>query len=122
KIEQVPGRREVSFGPTAERVQAWGAAHHRVIVVASSLAQGQRLTNLFATHEVTLEPAESLAAALAAAPGRPRLVIGHFGEGFRIPGERLVVLTETDLFGEARQRRRTRRVELGQLLRNLSEL
>ena len=50
------------------------------------------------------------------------MVVGHLSEGFRIPDERLVVITETDIFGEARQRRRTRRVDVGQLLRNLSEL
>jgi len=53
---------------------------------------------------------------------RPRLVLGHLSEGFRIPDGRLVVITEADIFGEARQRRHTRRVEVTQLLKNLSEL
>ena len=44
------------------------------------------------------------------APPRRRVVLGHLSEGFRIPDEHLVVVTEADIFGEARQRRRTRRV------------
>src|SRR5262245_25865096 len=60
--------------------------------------------------------------ALAAPIDRPYLVVGHLSAGFRLPDERLIVMTETDIFGEARQRRRTRRVEVAQLLKNLSEL
>jgi len=35
-------------------------------------------------------------------------VVGSLSEGFRLPDARLVVITEIDLFGEARRRRRAR--------------
>src|SRR5512139_3656997 len=60
--------------------------------------------------------------ALGAPGGQTRLVVGHLSEGVRLPDDRLVLVTETDLFGEQRQRRRLRRVDVGQLLKNLSEL
>ena len=123
KIERVAGRREMSFAPVAERVQAWGAEHHRVVVVVSAASQVERLTRLFANHDVEVErTAQTLGDALSRAGSRPCLVVGHLGEGFRLPDERLAVVTETDIFGEARQRRRARRVEITQLLKNLSEL
>jgi transcription-repair coupling factor (superfamily II helicase) len=122
KIERIAGRREVSFAPVAERVRDWCAQGHRVIVVASTPPQAARLTRLFENHEVPVEAAAGITAALAAAGARPRLVIGHLSDGFRLPDERLVMVTEADIFGEARQRRRGRRVEVAQLLKNLSEL
>jgi transcription-repair coupling factor (superfamily II helicase) len=123
KIEHARGRRETSFAPVADRVRAWCAEGHRVIVVASTAQQGERLTRLFANHDLTVQgDAPTFAAAFGAKATRPHLVLGHLNEGFRLPDERLVVITEADLFGEARQRRRTRRVEVAQLLKNLSEL
>ena len=123
KIERTPGRREVSFGPVAARVRGWCEEGQRVAVVVSTPPQMERLTRLFGNHDVAVEVMpDGIAAALDGGAKRPRLVVGHLSEGFRIPDEHLVVITETDIFGEARQRRRTRRVDVGQLLKNLSEL
>lgn len=123
KIEHVRGRRETSFAPVAHRVRAWCEQGHRVVLVASTPQQGERLTRLFANHDVTVQRDQATFAAACGATGlRPHLVLGHLNQGFRLPNERVVVITEADLFGEARQRRRTRRVEVTQLLKNLSEL
>lgn len=123
KLERTPGRREVSFAPVADRVRAWCEEGHRVMIVASTPPQVDRLARLFENHGVTVAPMSGpVADALASPIVRPRLVLGHLSEGFRLPDERLVVATEADIFGEARQRRRTRRVEVTQLLKNLSEL
>ncbi|HXQ20471.1 MAG TPA: CarD family transcriptional regulator, partial [Candidatus Acidoferrales bacterium] len=123
KIARSGNRKEVSFGPVADRVRAWCQEGHQVIVVASAPPQVQRLTRLFDNHDVPVEAVPAgISAALASAVARPRVVVGQLGEGFRLPNERLVVITEADIFGEARQRRRGRRVEVTQLLKNLSEL
>ena len=122
KIERVAGRKEVSFGPVAERVRAWCGEGHRVLVVVSTPPQVERLSRLFDNHDVTAERVTGIAAALAAGSAHPRMLVGHLSEGFRLPDERLVVITEADIFGEARQRRRARKVEVTQLLKNLSEL
>jgi transcription-repair coupling factor (superfamily II helicase) len=123
KIEHVSQRRETSFAPVAERVRNWCKQGHGVIVVASTAQQGERLARLFENHDVTVERDDRPFAAVFGSPAHhPRLVLGHLNEGFRLPEARLVVVTEADLFGEARQRRRTRRVEVTQLLKNLSEL
>ncbi|MGD0947810.1 MAG: transcription-repair coupling factor [Candidatus Binatia bacterium] len=133
KIEHTSKRKEASFAPVATRVRAWCEEGHRVVLVVSMPQQAERLTRLFANHDVVVErDADTIVEALGStALGshlgrprlvRPRLVLGHLSEGFRIPDERLVVITEADIFGEARQRRHTRRVEVTQLLRNLREL
>jgi transcription-repair coupling factor (superfamily II helicase) len=122
KIERVAGRREVSFAPVAGRVQTWCSEHHRVLVVVSTPPQLGRLARLFENHEVVTDTAADLRTALSASSGRPQLVVGHLSEGFRLPDARLAVITEADIFGEARQRRRARRVEVTQLLKSLNEL
>jgi transcription-repair coupling factor (superfamily II helicase) len=122
KIERTPGRKEVSFGPVAQRVRGWCDEGHRVLVVVGTPSQVERLSRLFDNHDVAVEHVASVGAALTSTVARPRLLVGHLSEGFRIPDERLAVITETDIFGEARQRRRTRKVEVTQLLKNLSEL
>jgi len=116
-------RREVSFAPVANRVRSWCEEGHRVVIVASTRQQGERLVRLFENHSVTLDRVGgAFNDALRTTAARPQLVLGHLTEGFRLPEERLVVITEADLFGEARQRRRARRADLTQLLKNLSEL
>jgi len=122
KIARTPDRNEVSFGPVADRVRTWCEEGHRVIVVLSTASQAQRLSRLFENHGVTVERAGDLAEALGSAVARPRLLLGHLSDGFRLPDERLALITEADIFGEARQRRRARRIEVTQLLKNLSEL
>jgi transcription-repair coupling factor (superfamily II helicase) len=123
KIEHTAKRKEASFAPVAARVRTWCEEGHRVVLVVSTPQQAERLTRLFANHDVVVERgADTIAEALGSTALGPRLVLGHLSEGFRIPGEHLVVITEADIFGEARQRRHTRRVEVTQLLKNLSEL
>ncbi len=123
KIEHTAKRREASFAPVAGRVRAWCEEGHRVVVVASTPQQVERLSRLFANHDVAVQRrSTTVAEALGATALQPHVLLGHLTEGFRIPDERLAVITEADIFGEARQRRHTRRVEVTQLLKNLSEL
>ncbi len=127
KAARVRHRREVSFGPVADKVRAWCDEGQQVYLVASSDSQAARIARLFDTHElpvsrlVRLEP-DTFAPPARARAAPPRLLVGSLSEGFRLPDERLVVITETDLFGEARRRRHARPVDIGQLIKNLSEL
>jgi transcription-repair coupling factor (superfamily II helicase) len=122
KIARSGHRKEVSFGPVAEQLQQWCRERYRVAVVVSTPPQVERLARLLDNHDVAAERVATVAEALAAPSGRPRLLVGHLSDGFRLPAERLALVTEADIFGAARQRRGSRRVEVTQLLQNLSEL
>ncbi len=123
KIEQVGGAHAVSFAPVVDKVRAWKRDGLRVMLVARSDGHAQRLTRLFANHDVDLgDPNTSLATRLSSGATGPFLLVGQLANGFRLPGDRLVLATEADIFGEARQRRRQKRVEVQQLLKNLSQL
>ncbi|HEY0303223.1 MAG TPA: CarD family transcriptional regulator, partial [Rhizomicrobium sp.] len=121
-------RHEISFAPVAAQVEAWRAEGHRVIFVAGTDPQAQRLARLLEANSIPAAVAtRDLAALLADAPsasGRPAAVsvmLGHFSEGFRVAEEHLVVVTEADVFGEAR-RRAARKIGVAQLLQSLSEI
>jgi transcription-repair coupling factor (superfamily II helicase) len=135
QAQRVRQRREMSFGPVADKVKGW-CAEAQVFLVASSDAQASRIHRLFESHELAplrllSEPfSKALERGFPAGGGHlpgsppiaPRLLVGQLSEGFRLPEERLVVVTETDLFGENRRRRHSRPVDIGQLIRSLSEL
>src|SRR5262249_44492706 len=118
-------RHEISFAPVAEQVQTWLRDGHRVLFVAGTDAQCQRLARLLETNAVQAavggEPFGGASAASPPATPTVQIVLGHLSEGFRVPDEHLVVVTEADVFGEAR-RRAARRVSVAQLLKSLSEL
>ena len=130
KAARVHQRHEVSFAPVAEQVRAWRAEGCRVVFVAGSEPQTQRLARLLEANEIpaAVTPrafGEAVAGGAGPAPARRdagvEIVLGHLSEGFRVPEEGLVVVTEADVFGEVR-RRAARRVSVSQLLQNLAEL
>ncbi|MDX2166805.1 MAG: transcription-repair coupling factor [Deltaproteobacteria bacterium] len=121
-------RHEVSFAPVADQVRAWREEDHRIVFVAGTDPQAQRLARLLEANNIQAAVAtRDLAAVLAdpaPASGRPapvHVMLGHFSEGFRVPEEQLVIVTEADVFGEAR-RRRARKIGVAQLLESLSEI
>jgi len=123
KIQRAHRRGQASFEPVAKPVAGWLHAGERVVVVVAGSAQATRLAHLFENHGVHCAAPVELRDAFAVAPrGRVQLAFGQLCEGFRLAQEKLVVLSEAHLFGEARQRRRTASVPVAQLLRNLSEL
>jgi transcription-repair coupling factor (superfamily II helicase) len=140
KAKRLHQRHEISFAPVAEQVRAWRDEGLHVIFVAGTEAQCQRLARLLETNEIAVsttsepfaavagqDPASWAAPQAPGASGRPsapatvRVVLGHLSEGFRVPEEHLVIVTEADVFGESR-RRAARRVSVAQLLKSLSEL
>jgi transcription-repair coupling factor (superfamily II helicase) len=130
KTKRLHQRHEISFAPVAEQVRAWQDDGQRVVFVAGTDGQCQRLARLLETNGlpavVSERPFAELVAEAADTPGQrvsagPWVVLGHLSEGFRVPDQQLVVVTEADVFGEGR-RRAARRVSVAQLLKSLSEL
>ncbi|MCX8071897.1 MAG: transcription-repair coupling factor [Candidatus Binatia bacterium] len=123
RVERVAGRREVTFAPAAARIRDWLREGYQVVAVVHQSLQATRLRNLLENHGITVVQAPSLEEALSA----PRqhavvFVFGHLSTGFRLPDLKLVFLSEGEMLGGDRQRRRSQRIDVGQLLRNLSEL
>lgn len=123
KIEQGGGGQAASFAPVVERIGEWKRDGQRVVLIAGTEAHGERLVRLFGNHDMDLtRVAGSLDELLERGVTGPFLFVGPLANGFRMPGDRLVLATEADIFGDTRRRRRSRRVEAKQLLKNLSQL
>lgn len=123
RVERLAGRKEATFANVAHWVREWLRTGHRVVVVVHHSAQATRLRNLFENHGVPVGPAANIDEALGWPAGKSvAFVFGHLAAGFRVPELHLAVLSESEILGTDRYQRRTRRVDIGQLLRNLSEL
>ncbi len=110
-----------SFTRVAARVRQWCDEGMQTVVMASNQSRLQRLSGMLEGHGVSVRVTGEAFAAIPAAPGTVTAITGHLSEGFRLPDERLVVISDSDIFGAAR-RRATRRVSVAQLLKNLDAL
>ncbi len=123
RVGRVPGRREVSFAPVAACIRNWLRDGYAVVAVVHHSAQATRLRNLLENHGIAAKQVSSVEEALRLPRSHSVLFLfGHLGSGFRLPGPKLVVLAESEVLGTDRQRRRSQRIDVGQLLRNLNEL
>jgi transcription-repair coupling factor (superfamily II helicase) len=115
-----------SEGPLAHvaaQLRAWQEERQRVVVVAASRTQCERLQTLLAGHGIETMPTGAPFPQAIAAPGRGALALtGELTCGVRLPGDGVVIVTEAELFGERRAVRRGRRAQPADLLSTLAEL
>ncbi len=98
--------------PLMDQLRKWGEGGNRVALVASTHAQGLRLKDLLERHQFPLHTLERGFAKLPSVKDAPTrqiyLLEGHLAKGFYWPEERLILITDQEIFGEKRrQRRRT---------------
>ncbi len=91
----------------AERLQEWLADHHDVSIVVRSTVQADRLVQLLEPHGVPLKnlepfphPDHLLDALPTSRTPTVRIVPGRLSSGFVLVEQRLVVLSEEDIFGK----------------------
>ncbi|MFP6663666.1 MAG: transcription-repair coupling factor [Deltaproteobacteria bacterium] len=117
---------EKGFAALASRVRAWEGEGARVALVVGTVAQAERLKHIMEAEELPVDVSgESLPLALELrdAPGT-FIVEGELSESIELPGDRLVCIAETNLFGEHRHTRRRKRVALtlDQVMKSLEQL
>ncbi|HZP43923.1 MAG TPA: transcription-repair coupling factor [Candidatus Binatia bacterium] len=107
----------------AARLAQWQAEGARLVLVATTAAQRDRMQALLAGHGIdALASGAPFPQALAAAGRRPLALVGELTRGVWLPEDRLVLVTEAELFGERRQVRRGRRERPADFLSTLAEL
>ncbi len=112
--------RETSIRPLVDRIQGWEHDGERVVLVVHDRAQANRLKGLCAVHELEMPILDRKFPELPAEIRRA-ILIGELGSGFRLPIDRLVIVSEEEIFGE-RRHRRGRVVDVGKFLAGLAEL
>ena len=114
---------EVGLAPLVERLRLWQEEHTRVFLVVSSTLQASHLQNLLLGYDLRLPVAQaSVDLWQERALPSPAIVAGPLSQGFALPADGLVVLSEEDIFGERRHRRRARPRPVVDYLTGLSQL
>lgn len=113
--------------PLYEHLKSQRRAGYTTLIVASSLAQAERLRDLMQEAKVdvrvdkqtfSLNRLERLADSGAAAV----VVLGELVRGFRLVGEKLELISEADVFGEPAKLRRKKFTAGGDFISDLKEL
>jgi transcription-repair coupling factor (superfamily II helicase) len=116
-------RGEDHFKPMEVELERLQDAGTKLIVVASDSTQLERLAHLLAASgRLQIDKADSFPAALAGRNTRIWLVKGRLERGFRVPADRLAVVTDEEVFGERRRVAKRRAVSKSRALAALAEL
>ena len=101
--------------PLADRLARWREQERRVRIVCPSLSSAERMADILCDYGFTIpikrtDADERKGADWSELPARGecQITIARLDEGFELPMEELVVLTEQDVFGARLQRRRVR--------------
>ncbi len=105
----------------AARLRQWRQAGWQTLLVCHQRGQAERLLDLLAPY--SLAPVFAPEAAMAGVrTGELRLVLGDLSAGFRLPDEKLAVVTEEEIFGQRVRRRGAGEARVRALLSSLAEL
>ena len=120
KERQGSGR---ALAPLAERVHDWRGRGRRVRFTCPSLSSAERLCDILSDYgiELPIRSARPCGDDLPAS-GEMDLVVAGLTEGFDLPLESLVVITEQDLFGTRLRRRIAQRTRSGQAVERLAQI
>lgn len=118
-VASVPGA-DKSLAPLVEHIRRWQDERRQVYLTVSSQRQADHLQHLLHGYELELpilqEPGKETPRADSA------ILVGHLSQGFALPADGLVFLSEEDIFGERRHRRRSRPRPVADYLTGLSQL
>jgi transcription-repair coupling factor (superfamily II helicase) len=101
-------------GELAEKLSRWVAEGSSVIAMFNTAGALEKARQSLADHELQEGAAGgpdpgALLRRPEVEPGELRFLVGGLDEGFYLPGERLIVLSELEMFGRALIRRESRR-------------
>jgi transcription-repair coupling factor (superfamily II helicase) len=89
--------RELSLAPLVEKLATW--KDQRVVFVAPTRGDAERLRELLSHYDLQIPVlGEPVATVLQETELSPVILLGHLGQGFRIPEARLVALTFDEIF------------------------
>ncbi len=112
------------MGKLVDMLREWRDTGNEVFLVSHTLGQAERLFKLLEPYDLEVDyRGQGFEPGHLASEPTPgiRLYVGDLSSGFRMPPERLIVLTEEEVFG-ARIRTTTRRRAVGTMVSSLTDL
>lgn len=88
-----------------EELQRWKRQNYRIVVLTATAERQQRLREIMA--DAGMESTAGSGVPLAPMPGTVWVGVGALEGGFQWPGTRLVVVTDGEIYGRPKKRRRT---------------
>jgi transcription-repair coupling factor (superfamily II helicase) len=108
--------------PLSQRLEGWRAAGRRVRIASPSLSSAERLADILREYGHDFPVSHTLGWGALPESGTTEIVIAPVREGFDLPAEQLVVVTEEDLFGARRHPRYARVTRRGEAIRALAQI
>ncbi len=108
--------------PLVQRLQQAANDNWRVLLVCHQRSQAERLQELLAAHavELNINPALRLN---NLSPGYPQLCVGELSGGFSLPEEKLLLISEEEIFGKrSHRKKKTGQQRARKLMSSLAEL
>jgi transcription-repair coupling factor (superfamily II helicase) len=114
---------DAALAPLAERLAAWREDRWRTVLTAPSLSGAERLRALLSEYGVAARTAsEPRPVWRWSGPGRVEVRTARLSAGFALPVDRLVVVTEEEIFGPRERRPRRAHWPEGAAVEALSQL
>ncbi len=108
--------------PLVQKLQQAEVDNWRILLVCHRNSQAERLRELLAAHDIdlTINPALRIN---NLHPGFPQLTVGELSSGFCLPEEKLLLISEEEIFGQRSHRqKKTGQQRARKLMSSLAEL
>jgi transcription-repair coupling factor (superfamily II helicase) len=103
-------------------IHRWGKSQLAVVFLSENDERAKRMVNVFEDYGIT---AEFVEAETPPTPGRLHVMVGQLDSGFELPQQKLVVVTEKEVFAHKARKttsRNTKKISNAERLKNYSEL
>lgn len=109
-----------SFELLVKDLQGWKRAGYKVILLSASKTRAMRLAQDLRDHELNAFYSEDLDKEIQS--GEIMTTFGNVHKGYEYPLIKLVIISETDIFGAEKKKKKKRKVYEGQKIQSFSEL
>jgi transcription-repair coupling factor (superfamily II helicase) len=111
--------------PLTQRISGWTEGKRRVRLTSPSLAAAERLVDILRDYGLELPvraPAQDTAWPDWPEPGAIDVIVSPLADGFELPDDSVVVVTEQNVFGERQQRRPLRVTRQSSAVERLAQI
>jgi transcription-repair coupling factor (superfamily II helicase) len=117
-----PSEAQDGLEPLVKRLREAETDNWRTLLVCHRRSQAQRLQELLAAHRIELNINPQLRLSNLH-PGYPQLTVGELSSGFSLPEEKLLIISEEEIFGRRSHRqKKSGRQRARKLMSSLAEL
>lgn len=109
-----------SFELLVKDLQGWKRSGYKVILLSASKTRAMRLAQDLRDHELNAFYSEDLDKEIQ--NGEIMTTFGNVHKGYEYPLIKLVIISETDIFGAEKKKKKKRKVYEGQKIQSFSEL